>query len=156
MAYLDAVRQQEARSFALFHADSRSDADDAQKRQALAQDLQASTAYLRTVGDLLVAAFFNGKKPKDREELRQLYLEATLQHSAAAELEDELAEPLERLREGEKGIQPLHWQLAFPDVFGREQPGFDVFVGNPPFAGKNTIAEGSPDGILDWFKQLHP
>jgi hypothetical protein len=29
-------------------------------------------------------------------------------------------------------------------------------VGNPPFAGKNTIAEGSPEGILDWFKQLHP
>ncbi|MFM7586360.1 MAG: Eco57I restriction-modification methylase domain-containing protein, partial [Bacteroidota bacterium] len=63
---------------------------------------------------------------------------------------------LERLREGEKGIQPLHWQLAFPDVFGRAEPGFDVFVGNPPFAGKNTIADGSPDGILDWFKQLHP
>ena len=153
--YLDQVRQQEARSFALFHADSRSDADDAQKRQAL-DELNASTAYLRTVGDLLVAAFFNGKKPKDREELKQLYLAATLQHSSAAELEDELAEPLERLREGEKGIQPLHWQLAFPDVFGRPEPGFDVFVGNPPFAGKNTIAEGSPDGILDWFKQLHP
>ncbi|MFM1900542.1 MAG: hypothetical protein RLZZ216_1118, partial [Cyanobacteriota bacterium] len=79
IAYLDQVRQQEARSFALFHADSRSDADDAQKRQAL-DDLNASTAYLRTVGDLLVAAFFNGKKPKDREELKQLYLEATLQH----------------------------------------------------------------------------
>jgi hypothetical protein len=152
--YLDQVRQQEARSFALFHADSRSDADDAQKRQAL-NALNASTAYLRTVGDLLVAAFFNGKKPKDREELKQLYLAATLQHSSAEELEAELAEPLERLREGEKGIQPLHWQLAFPDVFGRQEPGFDVFVGNPPFAGKNTIAEGSPDGILDWFKQLH-
>ncbi|NQW40034.1 MAG: N-6 DNA methylase [Cyanobacteria bacterium] len=155
ITYLDQVRQKEARSFALFHADSRSDADDAQKRQAL-DELNASTAYLRTVGDLLVAAFFNGKKPKDREELKQLYLAATLQHSSAAELEDELAEPLERLREGEKGIQPLHWQLAFPDVFGRPEPGFDVFVGNPPFAGKNTIAEGSPDGILDWFKQLHP
>ena len=155
LAYLDQVRQQEARSFALFHADSRSDADDAQKRQAL-DALNASTAYLRTVGDLLVAAFFNGMKPKDREELKQLYLAATLQHNSAEELEDVLAEPLERLREGEKGIQPLHWQLAFPDVFGREQPGFDVFVGNPPFAGKNTIAEGSPEGILDWFKQLHP
>ena len=154
IAYLDQVRQQEARSFALFHADSRSDADDAQKRQAL-EDLNASTAYLRTVGDLLVAAFFNGKKPKDREALKKLYLEATVQHSSVEELEDELAEPLERLREGEKGIQPLHWQLAFPDVFGREQPGFDVFVGNPPFAGKNTIAEGNPDSILDWFKQLH-
>jgi hypothetical protein len=155
MEYLEQVRQQEARSFALFHADSRSDADDHQKRQAL-DELNASTAYLRTVGDLLVAAFFNGKKPKDREELKQLYLAATLQHSSADELNDELAEPLERLLEGEKGIQPLHWQLAFPDVFGRSEPGFDVFVGNPPFAGKNTIAEGSPEGILDWFKQLHP
>ena len=155
MAYLDQVRQQEARSFALFHADSRSDADDAHKRQAL-DELNASTAYLRTVGDLLVAAFFNGKKPKDREELKKLYLEATLQHNSAAELEDELAEPLERLRQGEKGITPLHWELAFPDVFGRAQLGFDVFVGNPPFAGKNTIAEGSPAAILDWFKQLHP
>lgn len=125
------------------------------RRQALA-DLNASTAYLRTVGDLLVAAFFNGKKPKDREELKKIYLEATLKHNTAAELQAELAEPLERLRKGEKGIQPLHWPLAFPDVFGREQPGFDGFVGNPPFAGKNTIAEGSPDGILDWFKQLHP
>jgi hypothetical protein len=98
MDYLDQVRQQEARTFVLFHADSRSDADDAQKRQAL-DELNASTAYLRTVGDLLVAAFFNGKKPRDRDELKQLYLEATLQHSSAAELEDELAEPLERLRE---------------------------------------------------------
>ena len=59
------------------------------------------------------------------------------------------------MRKGEKGIQPLHWQLAFPDVFGREQPGFDVFVGNPPFAGPNTFTEGYPDSILDWFKMLH-
>jgi hypothetical protein len=153
--YLDQVRQQEARSFALFHADSRSDADDAQKRQAL-DELNASTAYLRTVGDLLLAAFFNAKKPKDREELKQLYLAATLQHNSAAELEVELAEPLERLREGEKGIQPLHWQLAFPDVFGRPETGFDAFVGNPPFAGNNTFVQSYPDEILDWFKQLHP
>jgi len=155
MEYLEEVRQQEAKSFATFHTDSRSDADDDQKRQAL-DDLNASTAYLRTVGDLLVAAFFNGKKPKDREELKKLYLAATIEHDSAESLENELAEPLERLREGEKGIPPLHWQLAFPDVFGRPEPGFDVFVGNPPFAGKNTIAEGSPEGILDWFKQLHP
>jgi len=154
IAYLDQVRQQEARSFALFHADSRSDADDAQKRQAL-DDLNASTAYLRTVGDLLVAAFFNGKKPKDREELKQLYLAATLQHSSAEELEEELSEPLERLREGEKGIQPLHWQLAFPDVFGREQPGFDVFVGNPPFVGGKRISEILGDTYNSWLADLH-
>lgn len=153
MAYLDQVRQQEAKSFALFHADSRSDADDAQKRQAL-DALNASTAYLRTVGDLLVAAFFNGKKPNDREELKQLYLEATLQHSSAEELEDELAEPLERLRQGEKGITPLHWELAFPDVFGRTEPGFDVFVGNPPFLGGIKISGLFGDSYLSWLQNI--
>ncbi|MCX5946602.1 MAG: N-6 DNA methylase [Cyanobacteria bacterium] len=155
MAYLDEVRQQEARNFALFHADSRSDADDAQKRQAL-KDLNASTAYLRTVGDLLVAAFFNGKKPKDREELKKLYLEATLQHDTAASLENELAEPLEHLREGEKGITPLHWQLAFPDVFGREQPGFDVFVGNPPFLAGFNIWPILGEPFRDFVRDVHP
>ena len=153
MAYLDEVRQLEAKSFATFHADSRSDADDAQKRQAL-EDLNASTAYLRTVGDLLVAAFFNGKKPKDREELKQLYLAATLEHDTAASLENELAEPLERLREGEKGITPLHWQLAFPDVFGREQPGFDVFVGNPPFVGGKRISSVAGDAFKEWLQEI--
>jgi type I restriction-modification system DNA methylase subunit len=149
--YLDQVRQQEAKSFALFHADSRNDADDDRKRQALA-DLEASTAYLRTVGDLLVAAFFNGKTPKDREELKKIYLEATLKHNTAAELEEELAKPLARLRLGENGIQPLHWQLAFADVFGREQPGFDVFVGNPPFVGGKNISGSFGKGYLDYIK----
>ena len=155
VSHIEEVKQQEAKSFALFHADSRSDADDEQKRKAL-EEWNASTAYLRTVGDLLVAAFFNGKKPKDREQLKQIYLEATLQNSTAEALQAALEEPLERQRKEEKGLQPLHWQLAFPDVFSRPDAGFDAFVGNPPFAGKNTIAEGSPDGILDWFKQLHP
>ena len=27
----------------------------------------------------------------------------------------------------------LHWPLAFPQVFSRERPGFDVVVGNPPW-----------------------
>jgi hypothetical protein len=27
----------------------------------------------------------------------------------------------------------LHWSLAFPGVFSREQPGFDAVVGNPPW-----------------------
>ncbi len=27
----------------------------------------------------------------------------------------------------------LHWTLAFPQVFWRERPGFDVVVGNPPW-----------------------
>jgi Eco57I restriction-modification methylase len=41
-------------------------------------------------------------------------------------------------------------------VFGRTNPGFDCIVGNPPFAGKNTIIDGHADGYLDWLKAVHP
>uniref|UniRef100_UPI00338E9466 Eco57I restriction-modification methylase domain-containing protein n=1 Tax=Acidiphilium sp. TaxID=527 RepID=UPI00338E9466 len=32
----------------------------------------------------------------------------------------------------------------------------DVVVGNPPYAGKNTIAEGHPAGYVEWLQALHP
>ncbi|RYZ42440.1 MAG: hypothetical protein EOO71_07870 [Myxococcaceae bacterium] len=42
------------------------------------------------------------------------------------------------LREGflheRKGL-PFHWPLEFPEVFLRDVPGFDAFIGNPPFLG---------------------
>src|SRR5262249_29252476 len=63
---------------------------------------------------------------------------------------------VEELKKGEHTIRPFHWEIEFPEVFGRENPGFDCIVGNPPFAGKNTIIEGHADGYLDWLKALHP
>jgi hypothetical protein len=152
------IRQARVRvsgDFAAFHSDSRTDADDQRKREAL-QEMDDATAYQRCVGDLLVAAHLQGKNPKDRQELRRIYMEPTLKTTEAAELRQLLPGPLQQLREGEKGIKPLHWDLVFPDVFDRSNPGFDVFVGNPPFAGNNTFTQGYPEGILDWFKQLHP
>ena len=52
--------------------------------------------------------------------------------------------PFAKLNAGPKGIRPFHWELEFPEVFrldesGEPQGGFDVIVGNPPFAGKNTL-----------------
>jgi hypothetical protein len=148
-------RQQEMQCFELFHADSRSDADDERKREALRQQ-QASTAFLQSTGDLLVAAFFNGSKPKDRQELRDLYLAATLTAADANALEAELAEPLERLRESVNGITPLHWELEFPDVFGRPQGGFDGFVGNPPFIGGSKLSTLLDQEFTDWIANNNP
>jgi hypothetical protein len=111
-------------------------------------------AYLRTVGDLLVAAFFNGSSARDRRTKREVYLAATVTCDSAEELERVMAEPLEALREGEKGIQPLHWDIAFPDVFERERPGFDVFVGNPPFIGGRRIGGIYGDDYKDWLQQI--
>ncbi len=35
--------------------------------------------------------------------------------------------------------QPLHWPIAFPEVFNSPSPGFDAMVGNPPFLGGQRI-----------------
>lgn len=32
-----------------------------------------------------------------------------------------------------KGLKTLHFPIAFPEVFLRDRPGFDVIVGNPPW-----------------------
>lgn len=36
--------------------------------------------------------------------------------------------------------RPFHWPLVFPEVFCRENGGFDAFVGNPPFLGGQMIS----------------
>ncbi|WP_430636542.1 Eco57I restriction-modification methylase domain-containing protein [Sphingomonas hankookensis] len=59
------------------------------------------------------------------------------------------------LRAAPVGIRPFHWELEFEDVFTRANPGFDAIVGNPPFAGKNTIAAGNAKGYGDWLQTLH-
>ena len=41
----------------------------------------------------------------------------------------------------------LHWPLAFPQVFARDRPGFDVVVGNPPWE-EVTIEELSFYGLF--------
>jgi hypothetical protein len=35
--------------------------------------------------------------------------------------------------------EPMHWPIAFPEVFNRPKPGFDAMVGNPPFLGGQRI-----------------
>jgi hypothetical protein len=35
--------------------------------------------------------------------------------------------------------RPFHWPLEFPEVFLRDNPGFDVIVVNPPFLGGQRI-----------------
>ena len=50
--------------------------------------------------------------------------------------------------------------MEFPEVFtvdakGNVTGGFDAIVGNPPFAGKNTLIGGHAPGYVDWLKAVH-
>jgi hypothetical protein len=52
-------------------------------------------------------------------------------------------------------LTPFHWEIEFPEVFGRENPGFAAIVGNPPFAGKNTLAASTGESYPEWLKAFH-
>ena len=112
---------------------------------------------------MLAGAFFAGGNRKSRRNallLRQDKVRAAFGNppdfAAGVALED-LAK---KQRQLEKPIVPFHWELEFPEVFDldqslRPQVGFDAIVGNPPFAGKNTLIDGSSEGYIDWLKTLH-
>lgn len=59
------------------------------------------------------------------------------------------------MQQGEHPLTPFHWEIEFPEMFAREKGGFDAIVGNPPFAGKNTIIAGHRPHYLLWLQTLH-
>ena len=118
--------------------------------QTLWRDAGDALAEVRLFGDLVLAAFFEGSKPRERESRRLAYQEVIRNRKAwrhAAELEER--------SNAEMPFAPFHWEIEFPEVFERENPGFDGFVGNPPFAGKNAVAASNIDGYPNWLKTLH-
>ena len=118
--------------------------------QNLWRDAQAALIDVRLFGDLVLAAFFEGSKPKERESRRRAYQEAILNREPRRH-----AVELEERRNAEMPFAPFHWEIEFPEVFERENPGFDGFVGNPPFAGKNSVAAGNVAGYPSWLKEVH-
>jgi hypothetical protein len=128
----------------------------ANKRQRLAvADEQLS--LVRLAGDAVVAAFFGADTNRDREAARQAlfnHLDGWLQRADYGDRQA-MDRAIIPLRGGDRPVVPFHWEIEFPEVFDRENPGFDAFVGNPPFAGKNTIIASNADRYLDWLKAIH-
>ncbi|MCW8307625.1 N-6 DNA methylase [Acidiphilium sp. PA] len=114
--------------------------------------LEQKTDEVRLAGDAVIAAFFAGDKPKARRESL-----ARVEHDVGKFPPDwDIARQLRAalLREPH-AIRPFHWELEFPEVFARQDGGFDAIVGNPPFAGKNTIIGGNSKNYLPWLQTLH-
>ena len=49
------------------------------------------------------------------------------------------------LKQGDHPLTPFHWEIEFPEVFARENGGFDAIVGNPPFLGGRRVSESLGD-----------
>lgn len=126
------------------------------KREHLAQ-VEEEMELPRLAGDAVVAAFFAGGKPREREQVRMRHAErlrTRLQHDDT-DAADVLLEAVDALRAEPHPVRPFHWELEFPEVFAATRGGFDCIVGNPPFAGKNTLIAGNRTGYLDWLQMLH-
>jgi hypothetical protein len=112
----------------------------------------------KLTGDLVIAAFFSASKDRQRiERLNALARQLVKYMSKQGRIEDVLPldEAVNELHTGNLPIELFHWEIEFPEVFGRESSGFDAMVGNPPFAGKNTLINSHRDGYLDWLKTIH-
>lgn len=112
---------------------------------------------VREVGDAVVAAFFGAANARQRRAAR-LKLAADYYQPIEGwrPALDAAKASVRALSLPERPFRPFHWEVEFPEVFARENPGFDVIVGNPPFAGKNTITDGNAPGYLEWLQAIHP
>ena len=126
------------------------DTVDERRLQNLWREAQDAVGEVRLFGDLVLAAFFEGAKQRERESRGSAYQEAILTGEAWRH-----AVEMEGRRNAELPFAPFHWEIELPEVFERDNPGFDGFVGNPPFAGKNTVAAGNVIGYPIWLKEMH-
>ncbi|KAA0909567.1 N-6 DNA methylase [Aquicoccus porphyridii] len=108
---------------------------------------------VRLLGDAVVAAFFSANKARAREKARA---DAESWFTGRPARLDLLEASSQELREREYGIPPFHWTVEFPEVFKRENGGFDAIVGNPPFLGGTSISERFGMPYFQWLRDRFP
>lgn len=105
-------------------------------QEARHRNLETEVSPIRMMGDAVISAFFAADKAKAREKAR-----ADVESHMSGQLPrwDLLEAAAAKLRGGDQEITPFHWQIEFPEVFVRDNGGFDAIVGNPPFlSGSRT------------------
>ncbi|MDE0268960.1 MAG: hypothetical protein OXI96_07995 [Acidimicrobiaceae bacterium] len=128
---------------------------DIERKQVLHQRSENRLSILATIADILIGIALNTAGGTDYEKaltnlpdvdaqiIVQL-IEALDTPSQAAALDRAKQRGYKRLNtecpDGAPSRRPLHWPIAFPEVFSSTStPGFDAIVGNPPFMGGQKI-----------------
>jgi len=128
---------------------------DQEQRLAVADE---ALNVVRMTGDACVSTFFAGSKPKEREQrCNELFQQVSEWYTTGFDINKRgpIATAAASLRSGEHPISPFHWEIEFSEVFSRSDGGFNALVGNPPFAGKNTLINANRAAFPDWLKLLH-
>lgn len=153
---MDMLAQNVTKAIAYRTKISNSKDDDYQKSKNILGEAEAALESPKLAGQLAVAAMFSEtKKAKREDKLKEFANSYQLWQSGTNKKAD-----LEKLYQDaidlDKPLTIFHWELEFPEVFEQKNSGFDVIVGNPPFAGKNTLINGNPENYVEYLKELHP
>jgi hypothetical protein len=118
--------------------------------QHLWDEAQFELAKVRLFGDLVLAAYFEGNRLQEREAKRSEYANAVM--IGDAECCRDLPEDW---RHNKNSLVPFHWEIEFPEVFGRENTGFDAIIGNPPFLKGGKVLGLLGGSYAEWLKTIH-
>lgn len=130
-------------------------------KQQLLWDAEDAVARLRTIGDLVLAAFFAGRTRAEREAKRRAFRDAAIAWLRdETPLPEDVADDLARLR---SALRPFHWLVELPEIFdvARTDPlaagqataiaRMDAFLGNMPFIGGRKIATVHGERYAEWI-----
>ena len=135
------------------------DGGDPRERRRRLAEADRELHPVRLIGDACLRTFFGNSRNAARERQRRR-LRDELRNRSSYEAAQTNREPLiaaaHPLRQGAQPLPAFHWEIEFPEVFSRHGGGFDACVGNPPFAGKNTLACGHPPAYRAWLQTIHP
>ncbi|QLE52744.1 hypothetical protein FD724_32815 (plasmid) [Nostoc sp. C057] len=132
------------------------DEDNYAAKREFYKNIETELGYIRLKGDLVIASFFAKDKDKARKDERDNSWLKFYQWQKNQEDDLDVRRICAELRYGEKPVPAFNWEIEFPEVFDRDNPGFDAIVGNPPFAGKNTTINAHASGYQDWLKVVNP
>ncbi|WP_071191983.1 DNA methyltransferase [Trichormus sp. NMC-1] len=132
------------------------DDDNYAAKRGLYENIETELQDIRLKGDLVIASFFTKDKDKARKDERDnLWLKF---YNWQKNQDDDLdvRRICQELRHGEKPVPAFNWEIEFPEVFDRDNPGFDGIVGNPPFLGGRKISGHFSTSYLHFIQCLTP
>jgi hypothetical protein len=112
------------------------------------RSLESRLKDIRLIGDAVIAAFFAADKPRARE-VERAKVESWMGGSPVAW--DKLTAMAATLKQGAHPLSPFHWEIEFPEVFVRENGGFDTLIGNPPYLGGTKISGANSPQYFKWI-----
>lgn len=139
------------------------DIEDVRTIQALHEQSQETVKPIEAMADLLVGVAMANTGAKggglDKELVKAVHLiiQDLENRHAIGEAIDNKARTLldEGCPEHLKPRHPFHWAVEFPEVFQRENVGFDAIVGNPPFLGGKRISTVLGTQFNSYLAALH-